>query len=202
MVSIITGDIVNSRKIHSEIWLNDLKNYFETLGTRPKIWDIYRGDSFQIKPQIEESLKIAIIIKSIIKQKKEIDVRMSIGIGDVNYSSDRITEEYGSAHINSGESFENLKKYNLNIQTPIAEINDYFSVIIKLVSFTTDNWKPTTAETIFYALTNENLSQKELSQKLNKKPATINEALKRGGYNELQYAIKLFREKIRKECLN
>lgn len=197
MVSVITGDIVNSRMINSEEWLPELKDYFETLGRRPKFWDIYRGDSFQIQPEIEESLKIAIIIKSIIKQKKGIDVRMSIGIGDINYSSDRITEAYGSAHINSGESFENLKKYNLNIKTPIEEINDYFSVITKLISFTMDNWKPATAETIFYALTNENLSQKELSQLLNKKPATINEALKRGGYNEIQYAINLFKEKIR-----
>ncbi len=197
MISVITGDIVNSRKINSEEWLPELKDFFETLGSRPKIWDIYRGDSFQIQPPIDESLKIAIIIKSIIKQNKGIDVRMSIGIGDINYNSDRITEAYGTAHINSGESFENLKKYNLNIKTPVKEINDYFSVITKLISFTMDNWKPATAETIYYALTNESLTQKELSQLLNKKPATINEALKRGGYNEIQYAINLFKEKIK-----
>ncbi len=197
MISIITGDIVNSRKINSEEWLPALKDYFETLGSRPKIWDIYRGDSFQIQPPIEESLKIAITIKSIIKQNKGIDVRMSIGIGDINYSSDRITEAYGTAYINSGEGFENLKKYNLNIKTPIEEINDYFSVITKLVGFTIDSWKPATSETIYYALTNESITQKELSQLLNKKPATINEALKRGGYNEIQYAINLFKKKIK-----
>lgn len=197
MISVITGDIVNSRKINSEEWLPELKTYFETQGDRPKVWDIYRGDGFQIQPKIEESLKMAIIIKSIIKQKKGIDVRMSIGIGDINYSSDRITEAYGSAHINSGESFDNLKKYNLDIKTPVKEINDYFGVIAKLISFTMDNWKPATAETIFYALTNENLTQKDLSKLLEKKPATINEALKRGGYHEILYAINLFKEKIK-----
>lgn len=196
MISIITGDIINSRKINSEEWLPQLKSYFETLGNRPKVWDIYRGDSFQIQPPLEDSLTIAIIIKSIIKQSKGIDVRMSIGIGNVIYDADRITEAYGSAYINSGESFEHLKKYNLSIKTPIEELNDYFSVIVKLISFTMDNWKPATAETIYAALTNANLAQKELGTLLNKKPATISEALKRGGYNEIQSAIDLFKEKF------
>lgn len=197
MISIITGDIVNSRKMSSEIWLPQLKAYFETLGSRPKIWEIYRGDSFQIQTPIEAALTIAIIIKSIIKQNKGLDVRMSIGIGDVHYKSDSVTEAYGTAHIYSGESFENLKKDNLNIKTPIQEINDYFNVITKLMSITMDSWKPATAETIYYALTHEELNQKELSQLLNKKPATINEALKRGGYHELLDTINLFKEKIK-----
>jgi hypothetical protein len=198
MISIITGDIINSRKINSDEWLPQLKDFLATIGSRPKIWDIYRGDSFQVQAPILEALKIAIIIKSIIKQKKEIDVRMSIGIGKVQYDSERITESYGTAFINSGESLENMHKNKLSICTPIEEINDYFQIILKLLSLSMDNWKPATAATIFHALTYETLNQKDLSQLMKKKPATISEALKRGGYSEIQATINLYKEKIQR----
>lgn len=196
MISVITGDIINSRKINSEEWLPVLKHFFQTLGHRPKTWDIFRGDSFQIESSPEESLEIVIKIKALIKQIKDIDVRMSIGLGEVNYVSDRVTESYGSAYIKSGEGLDNLKKYKLDIHSPIKELDDYFGVITKLLSFIMDSWKPATAETIFYALTYPNFTQKELSKFMKKQPSTISEALKRGGYQEVQAAINLFKEKI------
>lgn len=199
MTAIITGDIINSRRVNSGEWINKLSALLATIGERPKTWDIYRGDSFQIQIAPEESLKTALIIKSLIKTNKTLDVRMSIGIGEISYSSDKITESNGSAYINSGESFDNLKKYSLNIKTPFEEINDYFGAIFKLISFIADEWKPATAETIHYSLINPELTQKELSFKLNKKSSgTVNAALKRGGYNEIIVLLDLFNIKVKK----
>ena len=49
MTSILTGDIINSREVDSNEWLPLIKNGFQTIGASPKIWEIYRGDSFQIE---------------------------------------------------------------------------------------------------------------------------------------------------------
>ena len=50
MTSVITGDIINSRKQKEpEVWINTLKNALSNLSTDTKYWEIYRGDSFQIE---------------------------------------------------------------------------------------------------------------------------------------------------------
>ncbi len=196
MVSIITGDIINSRKVNTEEWLPDLKSYFETIGTNPKYWEIYRGDSFQVQVDVKNTLKTILIIKSLIKKNKKIDVRMAIGMGEINYQAERITESNGPAFINSGESFSLLKKTNLNIKTPFPELNEYFETILQLIAKISDDWKPITSETIFYNLFHPELNQKEISEKFNKSPSSISEALKRGGYHEISQAINLFQNKI------
>lgn len=196
IISVITGDIINSRKINSEEWLPLLKDFFQTLGHRPHTWDIFRGDSFQLECPLEEALETAIKIKALIKQIKNIDVRMSIGLGEVSYAADRVTESYGPAYIKSGEGLDNLKKQKLDIHSPVKELDDCFGVITKLLSFIMDSWKPATAETVFCALTHPNLTQKELSELMKKQPSTISEALKRGGYQEVKAALDLFKEKV------
>lgn len=83
MIGIITGDIVNSRKLSSKIWIDGLKKLLNTFGKNPVEWDIYRGDEFQLEiKNPEEALLIALQIKSYFKTLK-LDVRMSIGFGDI-----------------------------------------------------------------------------------------------------------------------
>ena len=49
MIAIITGDIVNSRKLTSKIWIDGLKKLLNTFGKNPIEWEIYRGDEFQLE---------------------------------------------------------------------------------------------------------------------------------------------------------
>lgn len=196
MIAIITGDIINSRKVNSEIWLPELKEYFSKIITNRDSWEIYRGDSFQLEVKVTKAFDTVLAIKALIKTHDAIDVRMAIGIGEEAFSGLKVTESYGTAHINSGESFENLKNYTLIIKSPFSAFDDYFNPILKLVSFITDNWKPVTAETIFYALNNKNLLQKEIAKHFAKDSTTINKALKRGAYDELSQVQDLYAKKI------
>jgi len=115
MIGIITGDIVNSRKLSSKIWIDGLKKLLNTFGKNPVEWDIYRGDEFQLKiKNPEEALFIALQIKSYFKTLK-LDVRMNIGFGDITYKAKKISESNGTAFIRSGELFETLKKQKINL---------------------------------------------------------------------------------------
>jgi len=201
MIAVITGDIINSRKVTPEVWLPKLKDYFSRIIEDKEKWEIYRGDSFQLEIDINKALDIAIAIKALIKSNSIVDVRMSIGIGHKDFKGTKITESYGTAYINSGESFEKLKNNTLIIKTPFDEFDEYFNPILKLVSFITDNWKPVTAKTIFYTLNHKDLLQKEIAMRLEKDSTTINKALKRGAYDELIQIINLYSKKISK-CLN
>src|SRR5690606_30124056 len=115
MHAVITGDIINSTKVDPKIWLPVLKNVLNQAGTSPKEWEIYRGDSFQlfIKDPLL-ALTIAIQIKAAIKTIKSLDVRMAVGIGNIEHTSNQVTEANGPAFIYSGERFESLKREKLN----------------------------------------------------------------------------------------
>lgn len=82
MISIITGDIVNSRKLASAEWILGLKQLLNTLGQNPAQWEIYRGDEFQLEvANPSDALHHALLIKAYLKSIK-LDARMSIGFGE------------------------------------------------------------------------------------------------------------------------
>lgn len=201
MIAVITGDIINSRRVNSELWLPRLKEYLSKIIPDTEKWEIYRGDSFQAEVELDRALEIALCIKALIKSNGKIDARMSIGIGDKDFKGKKVTESYGTAYINSGESLENIKNTTLTLKSPFPEFNDYFNPILKLVSFIATNWKPVTSDTIFYTLTHRELMQKEVAERLEKDPTTVNKALKRGGYDEIVEIINLYSKKIQ-QCLN
>lgn len=200
MKAVITGDIINSRKVASALWMGDLKGILNAYGNEPKDWEIYRGDSFQLVVDPRDALEIALLIKATIKQYKALDVRMAIGVSTVDYTADKITESNGNAFVNSGECFEGLKKQTLGIQTPWSEFDETFSIIFQLVVLFADNWTTTSAEIIKKALENPNINQKELALALNRKSqSSISASLKRAGYEELKNVIAYYKQEIKKQ---
>ena len=79
-VAVITGDIINSRaKKDSRDWLEPLKKALATLGESPRQWQIYRGDSFQLRlDKPEYALDIAVWLKAVVRSTKGLDVRMAV----------------------------------------------------------------------------------------------------------------------------
>jgi hypothetical protein len=200
MKAVITGDIINSRKVASALWMGDLKDILKDYGNEPKDWEIYRGDSFQLIINPVDALEIALLIKAAIKQHKTLDVRIAIGVGTVDYTANKVTESNGTAFVNSGESFEGLKKQTLGIQTPWSGFNETFRVIFQLVVLFADNWTTTSAEIIKKALENPGINQKELALALNRKSqSSISASLNRAGYEELKNVIEYYKQEIKKQ---
>jgi len=185
MVAVITGDIINSRKGEVESWISPLKETLKQYGDEPKNWEIYRGDSFQLSLPPEKALLAAVHIKSTVKETKDYDVRIAIGIGEEKYSSNKVTEANGTAYVNSGECFEELKKYSLGIKSDHQKIDDPLNVMFRLSLLTTDNWSSVVSKTIKTAIENPKKNQKELAKLLNRSQSNISEAFKRGGYEEI-----------------
>lgn len=196
MIAIITGDIVQSRKLNPEQWLRHLKKGLMLFGKSPADWEIYRGDSFQFKTTAESALINALLLKAWIKHCKEIDVRLSIGIGEQTYESTKITEGNGSAFELSGEGFDALEKRNLTIITQDKKLNDILRVMTDLALLTMDKWTEKSAEIIFMKLKNPELNQTQMAKLLNKQQSNISEALKRGGFDEINQFITYYKQTI------
>lgn len=200
MTSVITGDIINSRESTPNDWLKVLKSVLNRYGQAPKHWQIYRGDSFQLETTPEKALEAAILIKATIKQFKNLDARLAIGIGDKTYISEKITESNGDAFVNSGECFESLKKTTLGIKSPFEAFDKSMNIMLDLALLTINNWTTTTAKTIKAALEKPELNQVQLADFFDKTQGNISKGLKRAGFDEISKLLHYYKTQIQTLC--
>lgn len=199
MIGIITGDIVNSRRKKSIEWINDFKKILNSFGKSPADWEIFRGDEFQIEIKNPENVLIAAIqIKAYFKSLK-LDVRMSIGLGDKNYKSKKISESNGKAFARSGEVFETLKKQKINlaINSGNVEFDLQINLMLRLCLTFMNNWLVQSAEFILVAIKNQKLSQEEIGLLLGINQAAVSRRRKRANYDLMQETDKFFRLKVK-----
>lgn len=200
MIGIVTGDIVNSRKAASQQqWLGPLKELLSTFGESPQVWEIYRGDSFQLElKNPEEALMAALRLKACIRSIRGLDIRMAIGIGEKSFDAPRISESNGEAFIRSGEQFEILKprKKKLALQSPWPEVDLSVNLMLDLASIAMDAWSPAEAKIIAALLQHPQLTQTELGDKLGKKQSTVSETLKRAHCDEIMNVEAYYRKHI------
>jgi hypothetical protein len=203
MTSILTGDIVNSRKIKQpEEWLNAIKKVFNQVGKETKTWEIFKGDYFQLEVKdVSEVISIALRLKSTVKKIKGLDVRMAIGIGEKSYDAPRISEANGEAFINSGELFEGLKKNTLAIKSPWQDLDDEMNLHLDLASLTMNSWTINSAEIIAMSLEMQNATQTELAGQLGISQGRVSERQKRAGYEEIIKMENRFRTLIKAKMI-
>ena len=200
MTSIITGDIINSKKSSPKKWLDSLKTILNSYGNSPLAWEIYRGDSFQLEVNPKHALEACLLIKATMKQFEKIDVRLAIGIGQKTYQSERITESNGSAFVNSGECFESLKKTTLAIKTPFETFDKSMNIMLDLALLTINNWTVTTAILIKTALEKPELNQLQLANFFGKTQGNISQGLKRAGFDEISKLLQYYKTQIETLC--
>lgn len=202
MTSVITGDIINSRKLKNQsLWLVPLKKIFTELGKSPKTWEVYRGDSFQVEvKKPEDALLTAIRIKASVKCIKDLDVRMGIGIGKKDYTNSSISESNGEAFIHSGEKLEELKeiKRTLGISSPWPDFDEEMNLYLSLALIAMDNWSQGAAEVVKIFLENPNKTQQEIARLLNKHQSSVSGRKTRAHFDDIMNVEATYRMKVKK----
>jgi hypothetical protein len=189
MTSIITGDIINSRKSKAtKAWLNTLKSELNEYGKTPRNWEIFRGDSFQLEIKKPEAAVMGVLkIKARIAAIKNLNVRMSVGIGEKTYNASKITEANGDAFVRSGEAFEKLKasRQTIMITSPWTDFDYTMNTMLSLACITIDTWSVTSASFIATMLKYPNLPQKDIGKKMRITQSSVSERRKRSRYDEI-----------------
>ncbi|HCN11230.1 MAG TPA: MarR family transcriptional regulator [Chryseobacterium sp.] len=198
MRAIITGDIINSQETDSENWLPKLKELLGKWGKTPTDWEVYRGDEFQLKCSIDAVFWKALSIKSLIKQFENLDVRIAIGIGEEQYSSEKITESNGTAYVNSGRLLNEIKNEGKTfaIKTPNEGINADFNILFKWSSLDFDSWTVAVSEIVHLLMMDKNLTQDDLAKKLNISQSSVSQRIKRSNFDLILETDYYFRKKI------
>lgn len=196
MIAVITGDVVNSRTGSVDSWLSNLNEALLYFGERASSWDIYRGDSFQLRLDPQEALFAAFYIKAKIKQDGIHDVRMSIGLGEESYTADKVSESNGDAYIYSGVCFDELKGQTLAVKSFNQDFDEVINLMLSLYLNNADNWSSLLALIVYVMLSFPKKSQKEIAELLGKSQSSVSEAVKRCNYDGLLKVLSYYKRKV------
>lgn len=163
---IITGDLVNSRGIDSKLWLNVL---VYTLTKCSKKFDIFRGDSFQAELTIENCLEAVFYIKAKIKSLPDLDVRIGLGMGSIDYSDEHTKNSTGEAFVYSGQAFDDLHKELFLVHSALEQWDLLTNTMLNIAMELANKWTVNMAETVAAYIEHPTLNQQELAQMLNRK---------------------------------
>lgn len=186
--AVITGDIVNSRKQPSGRWLPILE---AALQEYSEAYDIYRGDSFQALMNADKVFEAVFYLKAVLKSLTDLDVRIGIGLGEVEKGYDHIKNAEGTALLRSGEAFDNLGKETLQLVSQDPDLDSTINLLLKLSTEITNRWTENMASTIAFVIKNPKLNQLEIAEALGKKhQSQISTELRKGGYHKIMEVIR------------
>ncbi len=201
MIGILTGDIINSEKFTEDKWLVPLQSFLKTVGDSPADWAIYRGDEFQIKiDEPSQAFLKALEIKATMKKIKNLDVRISIGIGKADVMRENILESNGPVFLRSGRGLDDLKKSKVTmaINTGNELMDTELNLYLKLALFgIMDSWTVASAEMVSIILQNDSVPQEDISKKTGIAQSAISQRLKRANLEVLLELNKMFVKKIK-----
>lgn len=199
ITSVISGDIIKSRRKNSKGWLTVLKRVLRRYGIEAKDWVVFRGDSFQV--EIRDARRVlaeVILIKAALKSVKA-DVRMAVGIGTAGKrgAKSKISESSGEAFVNSGTLLEGMKKKaNIVIKSPWDDFDEEMNLYLELALMTMDAWTPSSAEIIKLSLEKPTATQAEIAKIQKISQAGVSAKQRRAGYAEIMKMEHRFRTLI------
>lgn len=199
MTAVLLGDIIKSTKDTSSQWMLPLKQILLEYGKSPTDWEIYRGDEFQISMRPEDALLAIYKLKATMKSIK-MDVRISVGLGEVTYEAAKVTERNGPAFIRSGQLFESLKqkKLSLAIDSGNEHFDETMNILFRFAVSVMDGWLPQSAEYVLEKLKYPELSQSELGLRLGITQAAVSRRHTRSQIDLLLDLQKLYLAEITK----
>lgn len=204
IVSVITGDIIDSRNITPEnydVMLYTLELTVQLLSEQlPLKYDRYRGDSFQLVClHACDAIKVAIVIQLALKTSElNISARQSIGIGQINSLRNDIRTSMGEAFILSGEGLDKMKSEILTISTSDKEFQKNITLVTKFVDIQLKEITRAQAQVLLKYMVNEDKSHYAIASELKKSRSNITRLLNASHYQLIDEYIQYFNYLINK----
>ncbi len=209
LFAVLTGDIVDSSGLrkpgqqpvstlieNTAMWVQ--KHFHQAIHGRI---DVFRGDSWQMvvrEPEI--AVRIGLYIRALLKANYEMDSRVSIGYGPVEYlPSDQISTGTGLAFTLSGQGLEECQKpvrMNLSFPQPKGIWEEQgLTTIIRLIDLLVVRWTPGQSRAAAGALIG--LTQAEIADGWQPDPVSqqaISQHLENAGWTQIKKAVYFLEE--------
>lgn len=203
--AVLTGDIVKSTDLSTkelravQMEMRKCTREMDDLGSglvRGTI-DFYRGDGWQLLLTMPPlALRATLFLRAWLIASKEVDTRVSIGVGAVHGVIDsRISQSTGEAFQRSGEALEDRRRRDrLTISLPesAGEDRKWLCVMLRLCDALVRHWTPRQAQAVLGAL--KGLTQKEIAMQWKRRVSqqSVAKALSAADWYALESALERF----------
>lgn len=202
---VLTGDIVASSRVNRARGDRVLE---EILAANTKIKthfpssihadiDVFRGDSWQLVARDPLSaLRIAILFRALLRASADMDSRVVIGFGKVDYLPERdVSTGTGEAYTLSGMGLRDLlKPVRMKLQFPpnlVSELTVSLDFISGLIDLQIQRWTQKQAEAVGGALVG--LTQQQIANSWVKEPVSqqaISQHLDSAGWYQIKGSLQ------------
>lgn len=184
-LAVLTGDLVASRRSPPERWMPALKALLAGFGAPAQAWQVYRGDSFQLRLPAAEAWTAVLRLRAGLGALPGPEARIGIGVGAETHAAANVAEANGPAYERSGRAFAALGRRRLALDSGAAERDRALGVMLALAERVLAGWTPVEAATVAAALDRPGATRQELADALGKAQSTVSEALVRAGLEAL-----------------
>ena len=198
---VLTADIVNSSRLDAgkdQQLIKQLKEIFAK-----QQLEFYRGDSFQVYiSNPEAALKLALLARAtaigLLKEEHPplTDIRLSLGIGQVQTPVRSLNTAKGAAFVLSGRKFDEISKTSqrLAISTSNPLANEGLAVISDYLDTIFGRMSSKQAEVIAELL--KGALQKDVAKKYKKTVSTIHQRLSAARWEEIEKLLQQYKNII------
>jgi hypothetical protein len=122
---------------------------------------------------------------------ERVELRISEGIGPVEFAQEHLRESDGTAFRKASSGIGKMKRHQrISITCPVKAINEEFALTCSFMDILIHDWSDEQAEALFLNLTGKN--QMEISELLGISQPAVNRRLKAGHFDTVQKFILRF----------
>jgi len=209
--AVLTCDLINSTKLNvgDRLTLNNrvARLVGELSSNNLTEYLVYRGDSIQgLLDDPSDALRHAIYLKAYVKSSKltesrrstEADIRISIGLGGIDYKGKNLLDSDGQAFRNSGRTLESMKKKGRTfmLTTPDQKANRKWDVILSILEEVMNQWTISSAEIVWRLI--KGMDDKEIQADFDISQPAVSLRKKHAGWDAIQKVLDYYKVEFSK----
>ena len=204
--AVISADIINSKKL-SLRWRKQLPDRIGELMSKflqkDDRYSMERGDFIQVEVSPKKGLAMVLLLKTRLnamasgtkvskQENKMVDIRISLGIGDVNLKGKTVGLSDGLAYQLSGTGLDQIKnnRQTLIMQCGEKDFNEELRVMAASLEFITSKWTKGSAEIV--SLLIEGKKEMEIAEILKISQSAVNQRKKTAGWEVINMMLQRY----------